>query len=132
MRAKVTPIVNTKNIRRALAQNVSPLSAIMTDDLSAYKGATKGFRSHSIVRHSADEYVNRKRPHIHTNTIEGFFASLKRGTYGPFHSVSKKHLQRYLDEFAFRYNTWRMDDGGRVATTLRQSVGRRLMGERAS
>lgn len=129
VRAKVTPTVNTKIIRRALEQNVSPLSAIMTDDLSAYKGATKGFRSHNIVRHSAGEYVNRKHPHIHTNTIESFFAPVKRGMYGNFHSVSKKHLQRYLDEFTFRHNTRRMDDGERVATAIRQSVGRRLTGK---
>lgn len=41
---------------------------------------------------------------VHTNTIEGFFSLLKRGISGVYHQVSAKYLQRYLDEYAFRYN----------------------------
>ncbi len=41
---------------------------------------------------------------IHTNTIEGFWALLKRGMFGQFHSVNRRHLQRYVDEFCYRYN----------------------------
>ncbi len=46
---------------------------------------------------------------IHTNTIKGFLALLKRGIFGQFHSISEKYLQRYIDEFCYRYNR-RMGD----------------------
>lgn len=56
--------------------------------------------AHETINHSR-EYV---KGDIHTNTIESFWAILKRGIMGQFHWVSKKHLQRYLDEFEYRYN----------------------------
>lgn len=51
---------------------------------------------------------------------------LKRGVYGTFHSVSKKHLQRYCDEFQFRWNNRKIDDGARVVVALTQVEGKRL------
>lgn len=56
--------------------------------------------THSIIKHQ-DWYVDGD---IHTNTIGGFWALLKRGMFGQFHSVSRKYLQRYIDEFCYRYN----------------------------
>ena len=53
------------------------------------------------MTHSTKEYV---RGDIHTNTVEGAFGLFKRGIVGSFHQVSHKHLDRYLDEFEFRYN----------------------------
>ena len=41
---------------------------------------------------------------VHTNTIEGFWATVKRGIGGNYHAVSTKYLQSYLDEYCFRYN----------------------------
>ena len=54
------------------------------------------------MKHSEGEYVIDK---THTNTIEGFFSLLKRGILGIYHFVSEKHLDMYLKEFTFRYNT---------------------------
>ena len=71
----------------------------------------------------AHEYA---RGNVTTNTVEGFFALIKRGMYGTFHSVSKKHLHRYLAEFEFRYNTREMDDGERTLSAIRKSEGKRL------
>jgi hypothetical protein len=51
---------------------------------------------------------------VTTNTVEGVFSLFKRGIYGTFHSVSRKHLHRYLAEFDFRYNTRKIDDGARA------------------
>ncbi len=56
---------------------------------------------HQSVNHSAKEYV---RGDVHTNSIEGAFGLFKRAVVGSFHQVSHKHLDRYLDEFEFRYN----------------------------
>lgn len=63
---------------------------------------------------------------IHSNTIEGVFSLLKRGVYGTFHSVSKKHLPNDLNEFEFRHNTRGLDDGTRVAKAIRRVDGKRL------
>ena len=57
---------------------------------------------HAIVKHNQGEFV---KGDAHTNTIEGFWSLLKRGIVGIYHFVSKKHLQVYVDEFVFRYNT---------------------------
>ncbi len=73
---------------------------------------------------SVRQYV---RGDVHTNTVEGFFALLKRGIIGTFHSVSRKHLHRYLAEFEFRYNARKMEDGERTALAIRSSEGKRLM-----
>jgi hypothetical protein len=57
---------------------------------------------HHTVKHSQHQYVNGR---VHTNTIEGFWSLLKRGIFGIYHFTSKKHLQLYVDEFVFRYNS---------------------------
>lgn len=44
------------------------------------------------------------RGDVHTNTIEGFWAQFKRSVDGTHHSISPKHLQKYLNEFAYRHN----------------------------
>ena len=53
---------------------------------------------HEVVTHSAGEYV-RPGTDIHSNSIEGVFSLIRRGVIGTFHSVSKKHLPNYLNEF---------------------------------
>ena len=74
---------------------------VMSDEYSGYKSmASYGFK-HDVVRHGLREYV---RGEVHTNTIEGFWSQMKRSIDGTSHSVSPKHLQSYVDEFAYRYN----------------------------
>ena len=63
---------------------------------------------------------------IHSNTIEGVFSLIKRGVMGTFHSVSKKHLPNYLNEFEFRHNTRKVDDGTRVTKAIKRVHGKRL------
>ena len=60
---------------------------------------------------------------IHTNTIEGFWALLKRGMFGQFHSVSRKHLQRYVDEFCYRYNLRNADPVVAFENTINRGLG---------
>ncbi len=74
---------------------------VMSDEYRSYKNmASYGFK-HDVVRHGFREYV---RGEVHTNTIEGFWSQMKRSIDGTYHSVSPKHLQSYVDEFAYRYN----------------------------
>jgi hypothetical protein len=78
---------------------------------------------HDSVKHSVGEYV---RGDVHTNTGEGFFSLVKRGMYGTFHSVSKKHLHRYLAELEFRYNARKVDDGERTVLAIQKADGKRF------
>jgi hypothetical protein len=72
----------------------------MTDEWKSYNGLNLLY-GHSVVKHSMGEYVNGV---VHTNTLEGFWSLLKRGVIGQFHYVTPKHLNKYIDEFCFRYN----------------------------
>jgi ISXO2-like transposase domain len=54
------------------------------------------------------------------------FSLIKRGITGTFHSVSRKHLPNYLNEFEFRWNTRKLEDGLRVARAIRRVDGKRL------
>jgi hypothetical protein len=99
-------------------------SYLMTDEAPAYKSVGKEFSGHGSVNHSADEYV--RGMFWHTNTAESFFALLKRGVFGSFHSVSEQHLQRYADEFAFRFNYRKVTDAERTDAVLRAIGGKRL------
>jgi transposase-like protein len=74
---------------------------VMTDEWPAYRGIADHDTTHETVQHGRKEYV---RGDIHTNGIEGAFGLFKRAIVGSFHQVSHKHLDRYLDEFEFRYN----------------------------
>lgn len=84
-------------------------STLMTDEYKAYS-KMKNIITHLSVNHSAREYARKDNFHnVHTNTIEGFWALLKRGIIGQFHKVSKKYLYRYIDESCFRYNQRKND-----------------------
>jgi len=93
---------NTKEVLHGfIRENASNASRIMTDELPAYRGIADEDTTHETVVHSAKEYV---RGDVHTNSVEGAFGLFKRSIVGSFHQVSHKHLDRYLDEFEFRYN----------------------------
>jgi hypothetical protein len=80
------------------------------------------------VAHTLGEYVTDDGL-AHTNTAEVFFAILKRGVMGSFHSISEQHLQRYCDEFAFRWNhrsALGIEDTERAAAAIKGAAGKRL------
>ncbi len=91
----------TGTIITKVINNAVPGSKLITDEFRSYRSLSNLFQ-HRYVNHSRREYVNGEN---HTNTIEGFFSLLKRGITGIYHFVSEKHLDMYLKEFTFRYNT---------------------------
>lgn len=93
---------------------VKNAATIYTDEWLGYNGL-KRIYDHAIVKHNQSEYV---RGRIHTNTIEGFWSLLKRGIVGIYHFTSKKHLQKYVDEFVFRYNTRNDNEASRFNLML--------------
>jgi len=94
--------VNSKTLKSVLFSQLDPNTALMTDGHRSYPAIGAAFASHQIVDHSMGEYV---RGNATTNTVESYFAILKRGVVGTFHHVSAQHLKRYVGEFDFRYNT---------------------------
>lgn len=81
--------------------NVSSTARVLTDELIAYKALYQFGYFHQSVNHHKRQYA---LGDIHTNSIEGFWGGLKRGIYGVYRVVSKKYLQAYADEYAWRYN----------------------------
>lgn len=106
-----------------ITRNVLPGSELVTDEYRVYNRLGAGGYSHSRVNHSKGQYV---RGYRHTNTIEGEWSLFKRGLYGIYHHASKKHLQRYLDEFCARSNTRHLQEHERVNFFLSRVSGLRL------
>lgn len=98
---------NGKTLKTIIYGLVERGSTIVTDEWPAYRGLSNEY-VHEVVTHHTKRYVNDRG--FHTNGIEGFWSHLKRGIKGIYHVVRSKHLQMYCDEFAYRYNTRKMDD----------------------
>jgi len=114
LNARKVDDVGVRTLTKEIMQNVKETANISTDEWVGYNALAKMY-SHSIVKHSQNEFVNGD---THTNTIEGFWSLLKRGIIGIYHFVSKKHLQNYVDEFVFRYNTRKHCEAGRINALL--------------
>lgn len=106
----IPPIVN----------NISYNASIYSDELRSYNKLERVY-DHKTVKHGQGEYV---RGRVNTNTIESFWALLKRGIYGIYHFTSKKHLHFYVDEFVFRYNTRNGSENDRFNLLLSNTENR--------
>ena len=100
VKAVVVPNVRAVTLMPHVQRYVLPASTIYTDELKSYNGLRKQGYFHDRVNHSAQVYVSGD---VHTQTIEGFWSLVKRGIGGVYHAVSAKHLQGYLNEYAWRY-----------------------------
>src|SRR5262249_18065878 len=78
-----------------------PAPTVYPDEWKPYRSLEHVGYTHERVSHDQKVYVSGD---VHVNTIEGFWSLLRRGIAGTYHSVSTRHLQSYLDEYAFRYN----------------------------
>jgi hypothetical protein len=109
-----------------LKKHADAKSVLMTDESAVYPVIGDEFSKHFSVNHSKGEYVDHGG-YAHTNSAESYFALLKRGIYGTFHSLSQAHLQRYLNEFDFRANTRDLSDAERATALLAGAKGKRLL-----
>ena len=92
--------MKSRHMKAFVRMRIDPNKAVLiTDEYKGYTGMEKVL-PHMVIKHQ-EWYVDGD---IHTNCIESFWALLKRGMFGQFHSVSRRHLQRYVDEFCYRYN----------------------------
>ncbi len=124
MRTRFIGRITRANLKGALDDMVDKTSKLMTDELQMYRTLGPAFEGgHEAVNHSKGEYA---RGDAHCNTAESYFALLKRGIHGSFHHVSRQHLHRYCDEFAFRWNHRKTTDAARTEAALRLAPGCRL------
>ncbi|WP_306435890.1 IS1595 family transposase [Odoribacter splanchnicus] len=105
VRAKVINSTSSQFITPEVVKSIKKTATVYTDEWLGYKQVDKLYK-HMYVKHNQKEFVN---GNIYTNTIEGFWSLLKRGIIGIYHFVSKKHLNKYIDEFVFRYNTRKVE-----------------------
>jgi transposase-like protein len=100
VRAEVIPFSGSGDIRPRVLDNVKAGSVLFSDGWPVYR--TMPQYDHMWVDHASEEYV---RGAVHTQTIEGFWSVMKGGLNGVYRgAVSKKHLQSYVDEYAFHWN----------------------------
>jgi transposase-like protein len=104
-----------------MVANVASGSEVHTDEHKAYRKLSSLNYDHKRICHNAGTYVENG---VHTNGIENFWSQLKRGIIGVYHHTSPKHLGRYCDEFAYRYNTRKSKDVERFNQVLANSEGR--------
>lgn len=109
----------------AVAEHVDgSVRHIVTDEWKGYDFRLTKFHKvkHSKIAHKNKEYV---RGEVHTNTVESAFSLLKRAVIGTYHQLSIKHLQRYLDEFGYRFN--RREDADLFEQTVSRMASVRPM-----
>ena len=103
-----------------IQQFVEDGSRVITDELSAYNGLADLGYAHAVVAHSDEEYADGD---VFTNSIEGFWSHFRRMITGCYHDVSDAHLQGYIDEAAYRWNTRKMSESARFAHMFDKSIG---------
>jgi transposase-like protein len=130
VRSHVVERVSGDGITKLLKANVDAAAHLNTDQSPVYTEAGKGFASHDVVNHSAEEYARNDAEtgrKATTNTVEGFFGNSKRSIDGTHHHISKKHAHLYFSELDYKYNTRNITDGARTAGGIKKMEGKRLM-----
>lgn len=122
VKTKVIPETNLENVSKAIEEFVALDSTMVTDEHHAYNKVGLKY-NHKKINHRGKEYVRKDDILVHTNTIEGYWSILKRQIDGIHHSVSPKHLHRYCNESAFRYNNKGVFQDERFAAALANCNG---------
>ena len=126
VRVKHVENANAATVRDVLVRNSDRKSRLHTDESRLYVQLGREYANHETVNHGAKEYA---RGDVTTNSVEGFFGVFKRGMRGVYQHCGEQHFQRYLNEFAFRYNNRSklgVDDAQRALIALRGIEGKRL------
>jgi len=127
VRAKVVPNVQRDTLQREILSQIEKKSTVYTDGATGYDNLAVQDYIHETVNH-VEEYV---RGQVHTQGIDNFWSLLKRGLTGTYVAVEPFHLDRYVDEQAFRYNNRAtkdnpLNDADRFVLAVSQIAGKRL------
>ena len=125
--------MDVATVKKIVIENVAKGGALMTDESGLYTNLGSPFEghfvSHGTTMHSAEEFVKKDNPLVHSNTVENFFSVFKRGMRGVYQHCDEKHLHRYLKEFDFRYSNRAalgVDDLLRTMRAIKGASGKRL------
>ena len=118
--AFVVENTNRDNLLPLIGQFVIDGSRVITDELNSYNGLDDMGYVHEVVCHGSDEYV---KDDIFTNGIEGFWSHFRRMITGCYHDVSDAHLQSYIDEAVYRWNTRKASQTERFIDMFNKSIG---------
>ena len=111
---------NKATLQPIISQFVEDGSRVITDELNAYNGLTELGYGHAIVNHGAEEYAHGD---VFTNSVEGFWSHFRRMITGCYHDVSDEHLQQYIDEAVYRWNTRKASESERFSDMFHKSIG---------
>jgi transposase-like protein len=116
------------NIKPIMKEHIDPATHVVTDQAAVYHYMKPEFAAHSVVNHQEKEYVRQEAElKVTTNTVESFFAILKRSNYGIHHHWSRKYMGQYCAERDFVYNGRKMNDDDRTKLAIKSTEGKRLM-----
>jgi transposase-like protein len=118
VRTTVVPNTQAKTLKPIITDLVKEGSIIVTDEWEGYSGLSKSY-AHITVKHKEGQYTNGA---FSPNNMENFWSLLCRGIYGIYHQVSPKHLNKYCDEFAFRFNARKTSVNNRFNFSLENST----------
>lgn len=120
---KVMPHTDIENVQLFIDNTVERNSNMVTDESHAYNRVHLNYK-HETVKHREKEYVRKDNKQVHTNNIEGYWNILKKQIVGIHHFVTAKHLQRYCNENAYRFNNRALAQDERFADALSKVNGR--------
>ena len=122
VRAHATDRVDALNLSAFVSLSVKRGETVYTDENASYKPIGGRYR-HETVKHTAGEYV---KGMAHTNGLESLWSMFKRGFHGTYHKMSRKHLDRYVNEFTGRHNVRPLDTMQQMEAAVRGMDGKRL------
>ena len=121
IKARVIEYTDGATLGGFVYNNAAQGAQLYTDSATAYQNSD---RPHETVKHSVSEYVNGQ---AHVNGVESFWAVLKRAYHGVYHHVSKKHLNRYVAQFAGKHNLRNLDTEEQMQHIVAGMVGRKVL-----
>lgn len=119
--AKTAPDNTKKTLKRFINDNVAKGSTLSTDEHKGYIGMDAAY-NHLRVNHKRKEYV---KGVAHTNSLEGFWSLFKRGIVGQYHQISPRYIDKYLNEFCFRYSNRNIDSNVTFDLIINRSLNLR-------
>src|ERR1700748_1935500 len=115
--------LKSQTLKGIIFNHVSPGTTIQSDEYNAYNGLSWMGYNHIKCDHGRYQYVNKENGAT-TNAIENYWSHIKRAIIGTYYHVSKKHIQSYLSEFDYKFNTRNKTDIERFNLAILGSQGR--------